>query len=126
MSLKDIKNIAIIGASNNSEKYGNKIVKNLKQKGFNIYPVNPNEEIIENIKNYKNIDELPEEVQLIVFVVPAKIGLDITKKAYENGFKKFWYQPGAESIELERYLETLNDIEYNFEYCIMVESKYLN
>ncbi|BBE30513.1 hypothetical protein OSSY52_06540 [Tepiditoga spiralis] len=88
INLTNIKKIALIGASNNEEKYGYKIMKNLIKKGFEMYPVNPKDEEVVGVKAYKKISDLPKDVQLIVFVVPAKIGINSAKEAYESGFKK--------------------------------------
>jgi hypothetical protein len=123
IDLKNIKNIAIIGATTNKEKYGYKVLKNLKDKGFTIYPINPKYEEIEGIKTYASVKDLPkDEIDLIVFVVPPKIGITAVKEAYEEGFRRFWFQPGAESDEIEEYLEKLPNVEYSFIKCIMVET----
>jgi len=43
---------AVIGASNNEEKYGYKVYKQLKKNGYQIYPINPREELIDgHVKN---------------------------------------------------------------------------
>ncbi|SDC51154.1 CoA-binding protein [Geotoga petraea] len=119
----EYNNIALIGATQNKEKYGNKIMKNLKQKGFNLYPVTPNYNEVEGFTAYSDISKLPEDTDVLVFVVPPKIGLEVTKKAKELGFKELWYQPGAESSDLKEYLEE-NNLDYSFEKCIMVETNY--
>lgn len=121
IDLTNIKKIALVGASNNKEKYGYKIMKDLLKKGFEMYPVNPKDEEVVGVKTYKKVSDLPKEVQLIVFVVPSKIGINSAKEAYENGFKKLWFQPGAESEEIKKYVESI-DVEYSFIDCIMVEA----
>ncbi|ABX31382.1 CoA-binding domain protein [Petrotoga mobilis SJ95] len=123
IDLKNIKNIAIIGATTNKEKYGYKVLKNLKDKGYTLYPINPKYNKIEGIETYASVKDLPKEgIDLIVFVVPAKIGITAVKEAYEEGFRRFWFQPGAESDEIEEYLEKLPNVEYSFIKCIMVET----
>ncbi|NUU98627.1 MULTISPECIES: CoA-binding protein [unclassified Marinitoga] len=121
--MKKIRKVALIGATTNKSKYGYKILKDLISKGYEVLPVTPNYEQIEGIKTYKSVKDLPN-VDILNFVVPPKIGLEITKEAYKHGFKKFWYQPGAESEEIKKYLESLNDseVEYLFYKCIMVET----
>ncbi|KAF2956401.1 CoA-binding protein [Marinitoga sp. 38H-ov] len=121
MDVKKIKRIGLVGATTNKSKFGYKILKDLVSKGYDVYPVTPNYEEIDGIKTYKSVTDLPE-VDVLNFVVPPSIGLKITKEAYENGFRKFWYQPGAESEEIKEYLESLPDAEYLFHKCIMVET----
>ncbi|AEX84710.1 putative CoA-binding protein [Marinitoga piezophila KA3] len=123
IDISKIKKIALIGATTNKSKFGYKILKDLVKKGYEVLPVTPNYDEIEGIKTYKSVNELPE-VDVLNFVVPPKIGLEITKEAYKNGFKKFWYQPGAESQEIKEFLDSLNDpeVDYLFYKCIMVET----
>ncbi|MCX7654679.1 MAG: CoA-binding protein [Fervidobacterium sp.] len=123
MVIDKIKKIALIGATKNKEKFGNIILKDLVKKGYIVFPVNPNYEEIEGIKTYRSVQELPKDVELLVFVVPPQIGLEEMKKAYKFGFRKFWFQPGAESDDIITYSKTLKDAEFSFSKCIMVETK---
>ncbi|KPU62750.1 CoA-binding protein [Thermococcus sp. EP1] len=121
MNVKEFKKIALVGATPNPTKYGNIILRDLLGKGFEVLPVNPKYEEIENVKCYKTVRDLPKDVDVIVFVVPPKIGLQIAKDAVEAGFRKLWFQPGAESEEIKKFLEDQN-VEYSFKKCIMVET----
>jgi len=82
-------------------------LKDFLGKGFEVLPVNPNYDEIERLKCYKSVKELPKDIDVIVFVVPPRVGLEVAKEAVEAGFKKLWFQPGAE---------------YSFGKCIMVET----
>lgn len=115
------KRVAVVGASPNPEKYGNKIINDLKAKGFDVLPVNPKYDEIEGLKCYKSVKDLPKDVDIIVFVVPPEVGLKVVKDAIEAGFKKFWFQPGAESEEIREFLDKVG-AEYIFHRCIMVET----
>ena len=106
-SLKNKNNlIALIGASNDKNKYGNKILLDLVSKGHNVVPINPKEDIIAGLKSYKNVSELSEKPSIINFVVPPNVGFELTKDLVESGYDNFWYQPGAESSEISSYLES--------------------
>ncbi len=119
----DFKKIAIIGASENEQKYGNKIVKDLLSKGFEVFPVNPKGIVIENIKCFKTIEELPRDVELLVFVIPPEKGLQEVQKAVSIGYKRFWFQPGAGSKQIENFLKN-TDSEYSIGKCIMIETSF--
>jgi len=121
MDPKTFKKIAVVGASKNPRKYGNIIVKDLKSKGFEVYPVNPKYDEIEGLKCYKSVKDLPKDVDVIVFVLPPQIGLQVAKEAIDAGFKRLWFQPGAESEEIKEFLSQKN-VEYSFNRCIMVET----
>ena len=121
MDVKGFRRIALVGATKNPTKYGNIILKDLLGKGFEILPVNPNYDEIEGLKCYKSVKELPKDVDVIVFVVPPRVGLEVAKEAVEAGFKNLWFQPGPESEDIRQFLEKAG-LDYSFERCIMVET----
>lgn len=123
MITADVKKVAIIGATKNRDKFGNIILRDLLSKGFVVFPVSPSYDEIEGIKVYKTVEELPKDVDLLIFVVPPHIGIEELRKAYGVGFRKFWFQPGAESSEIIEYSKTLKDAEFSFIRCIMVETR---
>ncbi len=91
-TLKDIlyaKSIAVVGASNNPDKMGYTLLKNIADGGFEgpIYPVNLKEDNILGIKCYPDILSIPENIDLVVISVPAVIVKDIIKQAGEKGAK---------------------------------------
>ena len=114
--------IALVGASNDPKKYGNKILLDLVSKGYNVVPINSKEDTIAGTKSYKNILDLKEPPSIINFVVPPSVGLQITKELVENNYDNFWYQPGAESEEISSFL---NKNKRNFidDKCSMVETR---
>jgi len=119
-SLEDKNNsIALVGASNDPSKYGNKILLNLKSKGFNVIPVNTKEEEIDGSPVFKSVSDIKECPSIINFVVPPGVGIKITKDLVEKGYDNFWYQPGAESEEISNYLESKKK-NYIDDQCIMV------
>ena len=121
--LKDKNNlIALIGASNDPRKYGNKILLDLISKGHNIVPINPKEEEVVGLKSYRNINELNEKPLIINFVVPPAVGLEVTKEMVEENYDNFWYQPGAESLEISEYLDSKKK-NYIDDKCIMVVTR---
>jgi predicted CoA-binding protein len=94
------KSVAVIGASNDRSKYGNKAVRAYLLNGFKVYPVNPREETIEGLKAYRSILEIPEEVDRATLYVPPKVGLKVIEEIAEKGVKELYFNPGSESDEL--------------------------
>ena len=114
--------IAIVGASNNPQKFGNQIYIDLRSKGFKVYPINPNEEFIEGDKAYTALSELPNNDSIVNFVVPPKVAFSIAQQAVQLGFQYLWFQPGSESQELKDWLGTVKNIHTLTDSCIMVQS----
>lgn len=122
-SLKDKDNlIALIGASNDKNKYGNKILLDLLAKNYNVVPINHKEDSIAGLKAYSKVQDLPSRPSIINFVVPPEVGLNITKELVEEGYNHFWYQPGAESENLTNLL-TQEDKDFIDDKCIMVVTR---
>ena len=115
--------IALIGASNNKNKYGNRIYRDLRSKGYHVVPINPNEELIEGDKAYCTIEEIETLPDIANFVVPPPIAMKIAQHITDLGIKHLWFQPGSESDELEDWLKNTDGIKYLINSCIMVETR---
>lgn len=114
--------VAVVGATDNAMKYGSVIYRDLKRKGYAVFPVNPNRAEVDGDKAYPSLDELPESPTIVNIVVPPTATIQVLKKSLELGLKNVWLQPGAESPESLAFLQ-----EHGFNYlanaCIMVESR---
>ena len=88
---------AVVGASNDRSKFGNKVLRTYLQDGRPVYPVNPTAGTIEGVKAYATLDELPEPVHGISIITPPPITERIIDQAIALGIGHVWMQPGAES-----------------------------
>ncbi len=118
---KDVK-IALIGATNDSTKYGNIIYRDLKNKNYSIYGINPKATTIDGDRAYHTIEELGFIPDILNIVIPPSIALPLIKNAIQSGYDNFWLQPGAESEEIITLLEESGK---NFlaHACVMVETR---
>lgn len=96
---------AVVGASENPEKFGYKIYNKLKSKGYTVYPVNPNYDTINGDKCYKDLSSLPEKPDVIDMVVAPKHGKKVIEEAAELGIRDIWLQPGTYDDELMKLIE---------------------
>jgi acetyl coenzyme A synthetase (ADP forming)-like protein len=66
--------IAVIGASNEAGKIGNSVMKNLVNGGYRgqIYPINPKADEILERKAFRSIADVPGDVEVAIFAIPAK------------------------------------------------------
>lgn len=113
---------AVIGVSKNPEKYGHKVFKDLTSAGYDVYPVNPNETEILGHKVYTQLSDINEKIDVVIFVVPPNVTLEVLKEVNELGIKSVWFQPGSESPEAIEYCK-INKIESIHDACIMIERK---
>ena len=115
--------IALVGASNDKSKFGNRIYLDLKNKGYNVVPINPRGEKIEGDKAYASIQMMEELPDIVNFVVPPAIAMKVAQDAVELGIEYLWFQPGSESDEIEYWLKNTDGIKYLINACIMVETR---
>ena len=114
--------VAVVGATDNPSKYGHVIYKDLKQKGFTVYPVNPKASTVDGDKVYSTVGEIPEKPTIVNVVVPPKVALGVIQQCLDIGVMNVWLQPGAESPENLAFLEE-SDFNYLANACIMVQSR---
>jgi predicted CoA-binding protein len=91
------KRFAVVGATNNTKKYGYEIFKNLRSRGYEVYPVNPKLEELEGVKCYPSLTDIPTKVDVVDFVVPPEVTEATLKECKKLGLERIWLQPGSES-----------------------------
>jgi predicted CoA-binding protein len=94
-----MKTVAIIGASNDPRKFGNKAVRAFQQQGYTVYPVNPNESEIEGLPAFKSIRDVPARPQMISVYVPPPVLVRLLPDIAAKGCDELWLNPGTESDE---------------------------
>jgi uncharacterized protein len=98
--IRKMKTVAIIGASNDPRKFGNKAVRAFQQQGYTVYPVNPNESEVEGLAAYKSIRDVPVRPQMTSVYVPPHVLLKLLPDIAERGCEELWLNPGTESDEV--------------------------
>jgi predicted CoA-binding protein len=94
------KVVAVIGASGNRNKFGNRAVRAFRQQGYTVVPINPNETEVEGLKAYPSVLDVPGTIDMASFYVPPERGLQIIDDVARKGIAEVWLNPGAESDAL--------------------------
>jgi predicted CoA-binding protein len=102
-----MKTIAIIGASNDRNKFGNKAVRAFQQQGYEVFPVNPKEETVEGLPAYQSIADVPVRPDKISVYLPPPVLLKVLPAIAAKGCDEFWLNPGTESDEVLATAERL-------------------
>jgi uncharacterized protein len=98
---------AVVGASADRAKYGNKVLRCYQQHGREVYPVNPRAPAVEGLKAYPSLAALPVRVPAISVITPPAATEQVVRDAHAAGVRHVWMQPGAESDEAVRAAEAL-------------------
>jgi predicted CoA-binding protein len=99
--------IAVIGASNDRTKYGNRAVRAYQARGWTVYPVNLREKLIEGLPAYPTVADLPGPVDRASLYVPPAVGIGLLPAIADRGAKELWVNPGAGSPALLARAEQL-------------------
>ena len=113
------KSFVVVGSFKNETKVAYKIFRFLKQKGYEVYPVNPNVKEIDGVKCYPSILDLPKTVDVVDLVTPPSATEEIVKQCLQKGIKYIWMQPGAESEKAVEFCKQ-NDIKVIYGTCLMM------
>ena len=89
--------VAVIGASQNREKFGNKAVRAYMKHGDTVYPVNPSASEIEGLKSYKSLLDISDDLDRITIYLPPKLTLTILEDIARKGAKEIFLNPGTEN-----------------------------
>jgi predicted CoA-binding protein len=92
--------VAVIGASNNRAKYGNRAVRAFQRQGFDVKPVHPTERVIEGLPAYASIADVPGPIDRVTLYVPPGVGLSLIEGIVARRPGSIWLNPGADSPAL--------------------------
>jgi uncharacterized protein len=91
-----MKTVAVIGASSNRGKYGNKALRAFERQGFHVIAINPNEEEVEGHRTYPSVLDVPEPIDMATIYVPAEVGVVVMEDLAKKGITEVWLNPGAD------------------------------
>ena len=80
-----MKTVAVIGASSNRDKFGNKALRAFAKRGYTVIPINPNEREVEGYRTYPSVLEVPGHIDLATVYVPPQTGVTGDGAARQKG-----------------------------------------
>jgi len=113
------KRFAVVGATNDTNKYGNEIFRNLTSRGYEVYPVNPRLKELEGTKCYPSLSSIPVKVDVVDFVVPPPVTEEILKECKDLELNRIWLQPGSESEAAVDFCNE-NNLKVVHDVCVML------
>jgi len=95
-----MKTVAIIGASNNRTKFGNKAMRAFLRQGYTVFPVNPKETKIEGLPTFRSVREVPVRPDKISVYLPPSLVQQVLPEIAARGCDELWLNPGTESEQV--------------------------
>lgn len=94
------KTVAVVGASSDRHKFGNKAVRAFQAEGHRVIPINPNEREVEGLRTYASVLDVPDPIDMATVYVQPEVGLRLLSEFARKGIPEIWFNPGAESDEI--------------------------
>jgi len=120
--LKNNRVFAVVGATPNKEKYGYKIFEALREGNYQVFPVNPKYEKVDEATCYPSLAQLPTKPEVVVTVVPPEVTLKVVEECQLLGVPVVWMPPGSWSEEAVSKAESL-DLKVIHDICIIYSLK---
>lgn len=119
-AMLDKKVWAVVGATENPAKFGNKIYKKLKAFGYDVYAVNPMYTEVDGDKCYSSLSDVPVKIDCVNVVVGPDKSVHVLDEVKRLGIENIWFQPGTYTPEIVEASEVagLNTVYMN---CVLVE-----
>jgi predicted CoA-binding protein len=102
------KVVAVIGASSNRRKFGNRAVRAFRREGYTVLPINPHETEVEGLKAYASVLDVAGPIDMASFYVPPEVGEQVIAEVARKQIPEVWFNPGAESDALIARARALN------------------
>ena len=102
-----MKTVAVIGASSNRDKFGNKALRAFAQRGYTVIPINPTEAEVEGRPAFKSVMDVPGDIDLATMYVPAPVGMRVMDELAKKGIPEVWLNPGADDRQVVEKARTL-------------------
>jgi len=95
-----MKSVAVIGASSDREKFGNKALRAFANKGYTVFPIHPTETEVEGHPAFKSVLDVPGGIDMATFYVPRAVGLRVLADVVKKGIPEVWLNPGADDRQV--------------------------
>jgi len=95
-----MKTVAVVGASSDRRKFGNKAVRAFQAQGYRVVPINPHEASVEGLATYASVLDVPEPIDMATVYVQPDVAYRLLDEFERKQIPEIWINPGAESDEL--------------------------
>jgi len=90
------KTVAVVGASADRAKFGNKALRAFQAQGYRVIPINPNERAVEGLETYASVLDVQEPIDMATVYVQPEVTLRLLDDFAKKGIREIWVNPGAE------------------------------
>lgn len=92
-----MKTVAVVGASTDRRKFGNKALRAFRDAGYRAIPITPHHDEVEGEKAYAKVTDYPGVIDMATIYVPPHIGVQVLESLAQKGIGEVWFNPGADA-----------------------------
>ena len=90
------KTVAVVGASSDRRKFGNKALRAFVAEGYTVFAINPNEEAVEGLQTYASVLDVPGPIDMATVYVQPEVAERLLPEFEQKQIGEIWINPGAE------------------------------
>lgn len=94
------KTVAVVGASSDRKKFGNKALRAFRDEGHTVIPINLHEPEVEGLKAYASVLDVPGAIDMATVYVPPEVAVRLLDEFEQKQIGEIWFNPGTETDEL--------------------------
>ena len=94
------RTVAVLGASRNREKFGNKAVRAFAHRGYVVIPINLRPGLIEGIRTFTSVLSVPDPIDLATVYLQPAVGSQVMKELAQKEIPEVWLNPGADGEDV--------------------------
>jgi len=94
------RTVAVVGASSDRQKFGNKALRAYVAEGYTVIPINPHEREVEGLKTFASVLDVPGPIDMATVYVQPEIAMRLLDEFEQKGIPEVWINPGAETDEM--------------------------
>src|SRR3954470_15923511 len=91
------KTIAVVGASSDRRKFGNKALRAFRAEGHTVIPINPNEREVEGLTTYGSVLDVPGTIDMATVYVQPEVAETLLDQFVQKQIPEVWFNPGSDS-----------------------------
>lgn len=101
------KVVAVVGASTDRRKFGNKALRAFLHRDYEVIPINPHHDEVEGLRTYPSVVDVPGPIDVATVYVPPEVGEQVIDEIARKGIREVWLNPGSESAHLIAHAQRL-------------------
>jgi len=95
-----LKTVAVVGASNDRSKFGNKALRAFRDQGWTVIPITPAATSVEGVPAYRSVLDVPGPIDMVTVYVQPEVARSLLAEFQQKAVGEVWLNPGADDDDV--------------------------